>query len=133
MKPEEVPQELIGILDRHAGKEHSKTGSVVAALAEILTTERSKTWAQYCILGAEIADVLNDGETYDVDPLHMAYALLNADIKYGRSQPWAKCMDCGMPFETGKSTNFCSEACENATLAYMHEVTSPDQIVYYYD
>jgi hypothetical protein len=33
---EDVPQELIDILDARAGREHSRTGSVVAALAEIL-------------------------------------------------------------------------------------------------
>lgn len=37
MKPEEIPQELIDILDRRAGKKHSATGPVVEALAEILT------------------------------------------------------------------------------------------------
>lgn len=37
MTPDEVPQELIDILDRHAGKTHSRKGVVVAALAEILT------------------------------------------------------------------------------------------------
>lgn len=33
----EIPQELIDILDDRAGKKHSRTGSVVACLAEILT------------------------------------------------------------------------------------------------
>lgn len=37
MKPEEIPQELLGILDARAGKAHSRQGPVVAALAEILT------------------------------------------------------------------------------------------------
>lgn len=37
MTPSEVPQELIDILDRNAGKVHSRTGSVVRTLAEILT------------------------------------------------------------------------------------------------
>lgn len=37
---EGVPSELIEILDRTAGKEHSRTGSVVACLAEILTAYR---------------------------------------------------------------------------------------------
>lgn len=37
MKPEDVPQELIDILDERAGKTHSRTGSVVACLAEIIT------------------------------------------------------------------------------------------------
>jgi hypothetical protein len=35
--PEEVPAELIELLDLRAGRTHSRTGSVVAALAEILT------------------------------------------------------------------------------------------------
>jgi len=37
MRPEEVPEELIEILDRRAGKAHSRFGSAVSALAEILT------------------------------------------------------------------------------------------------
>lgn len=37
MKVEDVPAELLEILDRHAGKLHSRTGSVATALAEILT------------------------------------------------------------------------------------------------
>lgn len=37
MTPEEIPAELIQILDQRAGKEHSRTGSVVSCLAEILT------------------------------------------------------------------------------------------------
>lgn len=37
MSPEEIPEELIRILDARAGKIHSSAGSVVTALAEILT------------------------------------------------------------------------------------------------
>lgn len=37
MRPEEIPQELIDILDNNAGKKHSKKGTVVTTLAEILT------------------------------------------------------------------------------------------------
>lgn len=37
MKAEEIPEELINILDDRAGRKHSRTGSVVACLAEILT------------------------------------------------------------------------------------------------
>lgn len=37
MTVDEIPQELIDILDRRAGKKHSRSGSVVSALAEILT------------------------------------------------------------------------------------------------
>jgi hypothetical protein len=33
----EIPQELIDILDSRAGKTHSRRGSVVTCLAEILT------------------------------------------------------------------------------------------------
>jgi hypothetical protein len=35
--PDEIPQELIDLLDARAGKQHSRTGSVVSCLAEILT------------------------------------------------------------------------------------------------
>lgn len=37
MKPAEVPQELIDILDERAGKKHSREGRVLTTLAEILT------------------------------------------------------------------------------------------------
>lgn len=37
MQADEVPQELIDILDRRAGKRHSRNGPVVSCLAEILT------------------------------------------------------------------------------------------------
>lgn len=37
LTPETIPQELIDILDRAAGREHSRTGTVVGTLAEILT------------------------------------------------------------------------------------------------
>lgn len=35
--PQEIPQQLIDILDARAGKLHSREGAVVACLAEILT------------------------------------------------------------------------------------------------
>jgi hypothetical protein len=35
--PDEIPQELLDILDRAAGKTHSRTGRVAATLARILT------------------------------------------------------------------------------------------------
>jgi hypothetical protein len=34
---DEVPQELVDLLDERAGKTHSRKGSVLATLAEILT------------------------------------------------------------------------------------------------
>jgi hypothetical protein len=37
MTAEEIPQELIDILDKAAGRKHSRTGSVISCLAEILT------------------------------------------------------------------------------------------------
>jgi hypothetical protein len=37
MTADEVPQELIDLLDERAGRKHSRTGSVVSTLAEILT------------------------------------------------------------------------------------------------
>lgn len=37
MTPDEIPDELIEILDRRAGKKHSRTGRVLNTLAEILT------------------------------------------------------------------------------------------------
>lgn len=37
MTPAEIPQDLVDILDRAAGRTHGRSGSVVACLAEILT------------------------------------------------------------------------------------------------
>lgn len=37
MTPEQIPQPLIEILNKRAGKQHSRQGPVVACLAEILT------------------------------------------------------------------------------------------------
>jgi len=37
MTADEIPQELIDILDERAGKKHSREGRVVSTLAEILT------------------------------------------------------------------------------------------------
>lgn len=37
MKPADVPQRYLDMLNQAAGREHSRTGSVVACLAEILT------------------------------------------------------------------------------------------------
>lgn len=37
MKPEDIPPSLKKLLDDRAGKDHSRTGSVMSALAEILT------------------------------------------------------------------------------------------------
>lgn len=37
MTPEEIPQHLVDIVDRAAGKEHSRSGPVLACLAEVLT------------------------------------------------------------------------------------------------
>lgn len=43
MKPEDIPPELKKMLDEAAGKEHSATGSVMTALAEILTAHE-ESW-----------------------------------------------------------------------------------------
>lgn len=37
MEPQEIPQELIDILDARAGKVHGRNGVVIRTLAEILT------------------------------------------------------------------------------------------------
>jgi hypothetical protein len=47
MRADEVPEELVQILDRHAGRTHSRTGSVVIALAEILTRYREMMEAEH--------------------------------------------------------------------------------------
>lgn len=35
--PKDIPQECIDILDKRAGKKHSREGQVVSTLAEVLT------------------------------------------------------------------------------------------------
>ena len=60
MTPQEIPQRIIDILDRHAGKKHGRNGRVVAAAAEMLTeyerlyvTHRESSWAKTsCACGA---------------------------------------------------------------------------------
>lgn len=53
----DIPQELIEILDRAAGREHSRTGSVVGTLAEILTAwERRRATLPACCGGSGFAD-----------------------------------------------------------------------------
>lgn len=37
MKADEIPQELVDLLDDRAGKKHSRDGQVLTTLAEILT------------------------------------------------------------------------------------------------
>ena len=37
MTPEQIPQELVDLLDERAGKKHSRDGAVLTTLAEILT------------------------------------------------------------------------------------------------
>ncbi len=37
MSPEEIPQELVDMLDMAAGKQHSRSGPVLTTLARILT------------------------------------------------------------------------------------------------
>lgn len=57
MTPDEIPQELIDILDKAAGKQHSRTGSVVTCLAEILT--------RYDQMKVKMPHVKEPQETYD--------------------------------------------------------------------
>lgn len=37
MRVEEIPQELVDMLDHDAGRQHNRQGSVLASLARILT------------------------------------------------------------------------------------------------
>ena len=48
MKPEDIPAELVTMLDDAAGKQHSRTGAVLTALAAILT-RHDENRAQYRI------------------------------------------------------------------------------------
>lgn len=37
MTPDEIPQELVDLLDERAGRRHSRDGTVLRTLAELLT------------------------------------------------------------------------------------------------
>jgi hypothetical protein len=46
VKAEEIPAELVAILDEAAGRQHSETGPVRTALAAILTKHRELVLAE---------------------------------------------------------------------------------------
>ena len=49
-------------------------------------------------------------------PVHKRYAAINIGVR-DRWEQWAKCLDCGEPFQSTEawpSTLFCSAACETA-------------------
>jgi hypothetical protein len=46
MRANEIPQRLVDILDKRAGKVHSRQGPVLAALAEILTEYKEVNMTQ---------------------------------------------------------------------------------------
>lgn len=56
MTPEEIPQELVDLLDGFAGKTHSRQGSVLAALAAILTRYDELELARARTMVAAVAD-----------------------------------------------------------------------------
>jgi hypothetical protein len=71
MKAEEIPQELTDILDRAAGMNHSRTGSVMRALAEILTRYdeiRARTRLESLVVSLE--DRLGLGPIQPAEPFH---------------------------------------------------------------
>ena len=83
-----------------------------------------KTWEEHLDHGRLVAQALNEGGTYDVDPLHMAYALANAETLAGTAF-WSKCPNCGNPYngaQEGANDTTCSRACWDVYLAY---VTNP--------
>ena len=52
----------------------------------------------------------------DAHPVHKRYAAINIGVR-DRWEQWAKCLDCGEPFQSTEawpSTLFCSAACETA-------------------
>lgn len=57
MTPDEIPQELVDLLDERAGKQHSCTGPVLATLAEILTRFEASLRQSLRVAGP----VLDDG------------------------------------------------------------------------
>lgn len=78
------------------------------------------SWEEHLGRGRLVAQALNEGGTYNVDPLHMAYALLNADILAGGPQ-WYKCANCGKPYSSAQGANetVCSMKCWDDYLAYV--------------
>ena len=52
----------------------------------------------------------------DAHPVHKRYAAINVGVR-DRGERWAKCLDCGEPYqltEAWGSGMFCSAACETA-------------------
>ena len=78
-------------------------------------------WADYVAHGERIAAALNHGGTYNVDPLHMAYALINAEVMTGTAR-WNKCPNCGTPYSSakpGSNETTCSAKCWVAYQVYV--------------
>lgn len=64
MKAEDVPQEIIDLVDRAAGKLHSHTGVVVQSVAEVLTAWEQRLQYQLArIADAHFKYVDNNGGT----------------------------------------------------------------------
>jgi len=79
------------------------------------------SWEEHLGHGKLVAAALNEGGTYNVDPLHMAYALLNAEVLAGVAT-WAKCPNCGDPYnraQEGSNETTCSQECWDSYLAYV--------------
>ncbi len=83
----------------------------------------SKDWNNILETAKVTAAMLNGG-AYDVHPLHLAYAMLNADA-FMNGTLWSKCPNCGDPYKTsdeGADTTLCSQKCrEDYTFYLMRE------------
>lgn len=57
-------------------------------------------------------------------PVHKRYAEINVGIR-DRGERWAKCLDCGDPYQITdewQDGTFCSEGCGAATDDYMRSL-----------
>lgn len=66
--------------------------------------------------------ILNDPHSH---PKHVAYALINIGIR-DRGEEWAKCLNCGDPYqltEEWSNPSICSDWCANEYTSYLMEGT----------
>jgi len=73
MKAEDVPDELLVLLDRAAGRRHSRDGAVAGALAEILTRydDAVTETTNYRALALEMAVRASPTLTWSADTEHL--------------------------------------------------------------
>jgi hypothetical protein len=81
VRPDEIPAELVTILDTVAGRQHSEDGTVLTALAQILTRHRQLVLADAVLNGFGV-DPVPAGPGFRVSAMY-AFLALDADDDEG--------------------------------------------------